>query len=100
MSTTYTSRMIVGVEYDDLSEELKELGDDIYEFTDNIGLTFAFQWFDCGLNGLVLGKEIDNNISEENLDIWLLDVKQAFIEVKEILKLDSEVKLIATQDVY
>ena len=100
MSTTYTSRMIVGVEYNDLPEELKELEDNIYEFTDNNGLTVAFQWYDCGLDGLVLGKEIDNNISEENLDIWLLDVKQAFIEVKEILKLDSEVKLIATQDIY
>ena len=100
MSTTYTSRMIVGVEYDDLSDELKELQDHIYEFVDNNGLTVAFQWYDCGLDGLILGKEIDNNISEENLDIWLLDVKQAFIEVKEILKLDSEVKLIATQDVY
>ena len=43
MSTTYTSRMIVGVEYDDLSEELKELEDDIYEFTENNGLTVAFQ---------------------------------------------------------
>ena len=100
MSTTYTSRMIVGVEYDDLSEELKELQDDIYEFTENNGLTVAFQQYDCGLDGLVLGKEIDNYISEENIDIWLLDVKQAFIEVQRILKLDSEVKLIATQDVY
>lgn len=100
MSTTYTSRMIVGIEYDDLSDELKELQEDIYDLVDNNGLTVAFQWYDCGLDGLVLGKEIDNNISEDDLGCWLVTVKQAFKEVKKILKLDSEVKLIATQDVY
>ena len=100
MSITYTSRMIVGVDYDDLPEELKELQEDIYEFTEDNGLTTAFQWYDCGLEGLVLGKEIDNNISEEDLGCWLVTVKEAYKEVKNILKLDSEVKLIATQDIY
>ena len=100
MSTTYTSRMIVGVEYSDLSEELKELEYDIYDFADNAGLTVCFKWYDCGLDGLVVGKEIDNNISEENLEEWMTKVKEAFKEVKEILGLDYTVKLIASQDIY
>lgn len=100
MSTTYTARMIVGVEYSDLPDELKELEDDIYNFIDTNGLTVCFQWYDCGLDGLVLGKEIDNCISEDDLGCWLVTVKDAFKEVKKILKLDSEVKLIASQDIY
>lgn len=100
MSTTYTSRMIVGVEYSDLSEELKELEYDIYDFADNVGLTTCFQWYDCGLDGLVVGKEIDNNISEENLEEWMLTVKESFKEVKEILGPDITIKLIASQDIY
>ena len=59
-----------------------------------------FQWYDCGLDGLFLGKEIDNCISEDDLGCWLVTVKEAFKEVKKILKSDSEVKLIATQDIY
>ena len=59
-----------------------------------------FQWYDCGLDGLVVGKEIDNNISEENLEEWALKVKEAFKEVKEILGVDTTIKLIASQDIY
>ena len=72
----------------------------VYQLPEDNGLTTAFQWYDCGLEGLVLGKEIDNNISEEDLGCWLVTVKEAYKEVKNILKLDSEVKLIATQDIY
>lgn len=100
MGTTYTARMIVGVDYSDLPEELQELEDGIYEFVDTNGLTVCFQWYDCGIEGLTIGKEIDNYVSEEDLGCWLVTVKEAFKEVKKILKLDSEVKLIATQDIY
>ena len=100
MGTTYTSRMMVGVDYEDLPEELKELEDGIYDFAENNGLTVAFQWYDCGIEGLAIGKEIDNYVSEEDLDCWLVTVKEAFKEVKRILKLDSEVKLISTLDIY
>ena len=101
MSTTYTGRMIVGVEYSDLPDELSNLDDnEIYDFANNIGLTVCFQWYDCTLDGLVLGKEIDNYVAEDDLDSWLVTVKEAFKEVKEILGLDSEVKLIASQDMY
>ena len=100
MSTTYTARMIIGVEYSDLSEELKDLEDDIYDFVNNAGLTVCFQWYDCGRDGLVLGKEIDNCILEEDLGCWLVTVKEAFKEVKEILGPDTTVKLIASADIY
>lgn len=99
MSISYTSRMMVGVEYSDLPEKLKELEDDIYDFITENRLTYCFQWSNCGLDGLVVGKEIDNNISEENLEEWLIYVKETFKEVKEILSLDSGVKLIASQDI-
>lgn len=99
MSITYTARMIVGVDYNDLSQELKELGEDIYDFAENNGLTVCFSWYDCGLEGLIIGKEIDNCVSEEDLGSWLVTVKEAFEKVKTILKLD-EVKLIASSDVY
>lgn len=42
MSTTYTARMIVGAFYNDLPEELKELGDDIYDFAENNGLILCY----------------------------------------------------------
>lgn len=101
MSTTYTARMIIGVEYSDLLEELKNLDDnDMYDFAENSGLIMCFQWYDCGLDGLVLGKEIDNCILEENLEEWLVTVKEAFKEVKEILGPDTTVKLIASSDIY
>ena len=100
MSTTYTARMIIGAEYSDLSKELKELEYDIYDFVEDNDLTSCSQLYDCELDGLVIGKEIDNNISEENLEEWMTTVKEAFKEVKEILGPDSIVKLIATQDIY
>ena len=99
MSITYTARMIVGVHYNDLPEELKELEDDIYDFVENNGLTVCLRWYDCGLEGLVIGKEINNYVSEEDLSSWLVTVNGAFKEVKTILKLD-EVKILASQDIY
>lgn len=99
MGIDIDAKMIVGVYYDDLPKELRELDDDdLYDFIEDNELNHASLWYDAGMEGWIIGRTVNNDIPEANLDAWLLKVKEAFKEVQEILKVKPD--LIATQHVY
>ena len=98
MGIDIDAKMIVGVKYSDLPAELKKLStDDLYNFLEDNGLEYASLWYDAEIKGWIIGRTVENYISEEKLDTFVLKVKEAFKEVQEILK--TKPNLIATQHV-
>ena len=92
------AKMIVGVYYDDLPAELKKLStDDLYNFLEDNELEYASLWYDAEIKSWIIGRTVNNNVPEEDLDAWLIKVKEAFKEVKDILKVNPD--LISTQHV-
>lgn len=99
MGIDIDAKMIVGVKYSDLPAELKKLStNDLYNFLEDNELEYASLWYDAEMEGWVIGRTVDNDVPEEDLDAWLNEVKEAFKEVQEILK--TKPNLIATQHVY
>lgn len=99
MGIDIDAKMIVGVYYDDLPKELRKLDyDDLYDFIEDNNLNHASLWYDSGVDGMLIGRTVNNDVPEENLDAWLIKVKEAFKEVKDILKVKPD--LIATQHVW
>ena len=99
MGVDIDAKMIVGVYYDDLPKELRELDDDdLYDFIENNGLNTASLYYDSGIDGKIIGRTVNNDVPEEDLGCWLVTVKQAFKEVESILKVKPN--LIATQHVW
>lgn len=99
MGIDIDAKMIVGVYYDELPKNLRELNyDDLYDFIEDNNLNYASLWYDSGMDGSIIGRTVNNDIPEQNLDSWLLKVKEAFKEVESILKVKPN--LIATQHVW
>jgi hypothetical protein len=96
MSTTYSGKMMVGVHYDDLPEELKEL-DDIYKFTEDNDMDTAFEWQDCGYEGLIIGADIPNT-KQEDFEKFIEYVNEQYTRINTILGVES--KLLGTADIY
>ena len=71
--------------------------DKLYDFIEDNNLNHASLWYDSGMEGWIIGRTVNNDVPEENLDAWLIKVKEAFKEVKDILKVSPD--LIATQHV-
>ena len=98
MGIDIDAKMIVGVKYSDLPAELKKLStDDLYNFLEDNELEYASLWYDAEIKSWIIGRTVENYISEEKLDTFVLKVKEAFKEVQEILK--TKPNLIATQHV-
>ena len=98
MGIDIDAKMIVGVYYDDLPDELTRDHDKLYDFIEDNNLNHASLWYDSGMEGWIIGRTVNNDVPEENLDAWLIKVKEAFKEVKDILKVKPD--LIATQHVW
>lgn len=69
--------MMVGVYYNDLPDELTSDHDKLYDFIEDNSLNYASLWYDSGMEGRIIGRIINNDIPEQNLDSWLVTVKQA-----------------------
>jgi hypothetical protein len=68
---------MVGVYYNDLPDELTSDHDKLYDFIEDNSLNYASLWYDSGMEGRIIGRIINNDIPEQNLDSWLVTVKQA-----------------------
>jgi len=96
MGIDYSGMMIVGVHFDNLPEEIREQ-EDIYEWIDENGLDAANEWYDCGVDGLIIGKSMPD-VLEKDLEGWFFELKEAFHIVRTKLKVEPT--LIGTQDIY
>jgi hypothetical protein len=102
MGIDYSGMMIVGTHYDNLPREILDdvennFDDDIYLWMEEYGLDHASEWYDCGIEGMIIGKTIDD-VNEENLDTWFKNLKETFKKVETILKVKP--KLIGTQNIW
>ena len=102
MGIDYDGKMMIGVDYEDLPEEvLKEIEEkfegDIYEFMEANELDSASLWYNADIDGMIIGKIIRATTKYE-LDTWLEYVKKEFEEVESILKVKC--MLLGTQDIY
>lgn len=102
MGIDYSGMMIVGVDYDELPEEVlaeieEKFDGDVYEFKEHYGLDNASLWYDSGTDGMIIGKQVED-VFKEDLDKWVKKLKKTFDEVESILKVKC--KLIGTQDIW
>lgn len=102
MGIDYSGMMIVGVDYeelpDEVSEEIEEkFDDDVYGFIEHYILDTASLWYDSGTDGMIIGKQVED-VFKEDLDKWVEKLKKTFDEVESILKVKP--KLIGTQDIW
>lgn len=94
--------MIVGVDYEELPNEVLEeieekFNDDVYGFIEHYRLDNASLWCDSGIDGMIIGKQVEG-VFKKDLDKWVEKLKKTFDEVESILKVKP--KLIGTQDIW
>ena len=97
MGIDYTGLMIIGVDYDELPEQIKEDNEDIWQWADDQGFYVASLWFDAGTDGMIIGIQV-SDCEYEDLDNWFDTVKQGFADFESIVGIKP--RLIGTQDIY
>lgn len=95
MGIDYSSMMIVGVRADKIP--LKD-GEDLYDFVQEHGLENCAEHFDADIDSRIVGYKCPNNVSFQDLDSFLEEVKPLFDKLRQLT--GCEPHLIATQDIY
>lgn len=100
MGIDYSGMMIVGCDYHDLPEEVlteieEKFEDDVYEWIEENGLDYASEWYDAGIDGMIIGISV-NDVEEEDLDIWFKNLKETFKKVESILKVKPKLIVLNT----
>ena len=88
--------MIVGSKLDKLAEDL--YSEDAYEFAEDNGMTLASEWYDADYKGQYIGFKVANDVQENDLGDFLVEVKEAMKKFKEITNIEP--RLIGMQDVW
>lgn len=93
MAIDYEGGVIVGRSYNVLNEHFNKLGEkcegqghyfDIHDWLgheDQKELTYFSEWFDCGVDGMIIGYRI-TDINESELEQHIKDVKEAFKKIQ------------------
>lgn len=105
MSTSYDSCIMVGNTYNNVADHLqparKLYDDDITEYMESLGLTFAPPWLNAEQQYWFVGFYIpDTPLTESDWIKWVAIVEEKHNKLREIVGPDLKIELRAVLDVW
>ena len=105
MSISYVSYMMIGNNYNNIAEHLQPVpalyNDDITEYMESLGLTYASPWLNAEQQFWFVGLYIpDTPLTELDWIRWVAIVEEKHNKLREIVGPDLKIELKAVLDVW
>ena len=105
MSISYNNSIMIGNTYNNVAEQLQPVpalyNDDITEYMESLGLSFAPPWYDAEQQNWFVGFYIpDTPLTESSWIMWVSIVEEKHNKLRKIVGPDLKIELKAVLDVW